>query len=122
MDSENYGNFDSDQQMFNFIFDSEEFDKMLQSFNEEQFNKPLQKLEELAQSLQGTTEVKTHVLNKRKRKRPVKIIQDKGSPQKVTQLKANTANVNNYIDLCESTPATVPINGSLDTKGKFYFK
>ena len=36
MDSENYGRFDSDQQMFNFVFDPEEFDKMLQSFDEEQ--------------------------------------------------------------------------------------
>ncbi|XP_069962037.1 uncharacterized protein [Bactrocera oleae] len=139
MDSKNYLNFDSDQQMLpNVVFDQEEFNNMLKRFDEElqkleeptqslqgtTFNTQLQNLEdptqllqgttEPAQPLQGTTEVKT---NKRKRQRPSKIIQAEGSIQKTAQQKANTQNVNKCIDLCKPTLAAVPENGIIDTKG-----
>ncbi|XP_069968631.1 uncharacterized protein [Bactrocera oleae] len=139
MDSENDLNFDSDQQMLpNVEFDQEEFNNMLRRFDEElqkleepaqslqgtTFNTQLQNLEdptqllqgttEPAQPLQGTTEVKT---NKRKKQRPSKIIQAEGSIQKTAQQKANTQNVNKCIDLCKPTLAAVPENGFIDTKG-----
>ncbi|XP_069968637.1 uncharacterized protein [Bactrocera oleae] len=139
MDSENYLNFDSDQQMIPYVvFDQEEFNNMLRRFDEKlqkleenaqslqgtTFNTQLQNLEdptqllqgttEPAQPLQGTTEVKT---NKRKRQRPSKIIQAEGSIQKTAQQKANTQNVNKCIDLCKPTLAAVPENGIIDTKG-----
>nr|XP_036228680.1 uncharacterized protein LOC118682870 [Bactrocera oleae] len=139
MDSKNYLNFDSDQQMLpNVVFDQEEFNNMLRRFDDKlqkleepaqslqgtTFNTQLQNLEdptqllqgttEPAQPLQGTTEVKT---NKRKRQRPSKIIQAEGSIQKTAQQKANTQNVNKCIDLCKPTLAAVPENGIIDTKG-----
>uniref|UniRef100_W8B370 Uncharacterized protein n=1 Tax=Ceratitis capitata TaxID=7213 RepID=W8B370_CERCA len=119
MDSENYVNFDSEQQIFNYGIDQEEFDKMLKSFDDEGFKKQLQKLEEPAQSLQGTTEVKTYVPHKRKRQRPSKIIQAEGSIQKATQQKANIRNENNCVDLSELTMAAPPINIAINTKGLF---
>ncbi|XP_020713469.1 uncharacterized protein LOC110117788 [Ceratitis capitata] len=126
MDSNNYLNFDSEQQMSNVAFDQDECDKMLKRFDEEiqnlemtaqpqqgttetaqslediTFNKQLPTLEEPTQPLQGTTEVKT--------------IQAEGSIQKTAYQKANTQNINKCIDLCKPTLSVVPVNGIIDTK------
>ncbi|CAD7001698.1 unnamed protein product [Ceratitis capitata] len=134
MDSNNYLNFDSEQQMLNFPFDQDEFDEMLRRFDEEiqklempaqplqgttetaqslqgiTFNKQLPTLEEPAQPLQGTTEMVTN--NKRKRQRPSKTIQAEGSQQK-----ANTENENKCMDLSKTTLAVVSVNEIIDTKG-----
>lgn len=109
-------NFETDQQIINFD-NQDEFDKIIQNFDEEGFYKQLQKLEETAQSLQGTIEGKTQIPNKRKRQRPSKLMQPEGSVQKATQPKAIPENINNCIDVYEPKVAAVPINEVLNTKG-----
>ncbi|CAD7011450.1 unnamed protein product [Ceratitis capitata] len=91
-------------------------DKMLKSFDEEAFKNQLQKLEEPAQPLQGTTEMKSYVPHKRKRRRRSKIKQAEDSIKKSTQLKTNTQNENECMELSELTLAALPINGVINTK------
>ncbi|XP_050340536.1 uncharacterized protein LOC126766912 [Bactrocera neohumeralis] len=110
-------NFENEQQIINFEINQDEFDKILQNFNEEGFYKQLQELGEPAKSQQGTIERETQIPNKRKRQRHSKLIQYEVSVQKATQPRAIPGNVNNCIDVCEPKLAAVPINGVLNTKG-----